>query len=127
MKNFCKTAAIVVLGISVGAGAELADGIKAVVHDSVITLADVELLTAQTADAVARQFRSGGAAFEKKMDEMRAENLQKLLGEQLILREFKTAGFNIPESVIDEEVQDRIHAKYGDRVHLTKTLQAEGI
>jgi len=120
--------AALALGLSVGVvRAELANGIKAVVHDSVITIADVELMTAQTADVLARQFRPDTEAFEKKMEESRVENLQRAVGQQLILRDFKTAGYSLPESVIDEEVQDRIRAKYGDRVHLTKSLQAEGI
>jgi peptidyl-prolyl cis-trans isomerase SurA len=107
--------------------AELADGIKAVVHDSVITLSDVEIMTAVTADVLARQYRPDTEAFEKKMEESRTENLQKAIGSQLILHEFKTAGYNLPDSVIEDEVQDRIRSKYGDRVHLTKSLQAEGI
>jgi peptidyl-prolyl cis-trans isomerase SurA len=128
MRTICRTLAAVALGLSVAAvRADLADGIKAVVHDSVITIADVELLTAQTGDVLLRQFRADPVALEKKTEAMRTENLEKLLGQQLILRDFKTAGYNLPESVIDEEVADRIRSKYGDRVHLTKSLQAEGI
>jgi len=128
MKVICRTVAAVALGISVAAvPAQLVDGIKAVVHDSVVTIADVEMLTGQTEDMLARQFRPGTEAFEKKREEMNAENLQRLLGQQLILRDFKTAGYSLPDSVIEEEVQDRIRTKYGDRVHLTKSLQAEGI
>ena len=128
MRTNCRMSAALALSLSVGAvRAELANGIKAVVHDSVITIADVELMTAQTADVLARQYRPETEAFEKKMEESRAENLQRAVGQQLILRDFKTAGYSLPESVIDEEVQDRIRAKYGDRVHLTKSLQAEGI
>jgi peptidyl-prolyl cis-trans isomerase SurA len=116
------------LGVAITASsAELMDGIKALVHDSVITLSDVEMMTAQTADVLARQYRPDTPAFEKKMEESRSENLDKAIGQQLILHEFKTAGYNLPDSVIEEEVQDRIRSKYGDRVHLTKSLQAEGI
>ena len=119
------TGAIVAVAVSVQA--ELADGIKAVVHDSVITYLDVEDLTVQTRDVLLRQFRTQPDEFQKKMDEARGDNLEKLLSRQLILQDFKTAGYNLPESVIDELVQERIHAKYGDRATLTKTLQAEGI
>ena len=121
---------IVIMGaiaLAVNVQAELADGIKAIVHDSVITYLDVEDLTAQTADVLRRQFRNQPEEFQKKMDEARGDNLEKLLSRELILQDFKTAGYNLPESVIDELVLERIHAKYGDRVTLTKTLQAEGI
>src|SRR5260370_22133546 len=61
------------------------------------------------------------------MEEAGRDNLEKLISRELILQDFKTAGYNLPESVIEELVQERIHAKYGDRATLTKTLQAEGI
>src|SRR5262249_16610344 len=46
---------------------------------------------------------------------------------QLILHEFETAGYNLPESIIDQQLDDYIKSKYNDRVTLTKTLQQEGI
>src|SRR5207245_797340 len=79
MRTKCRIMAALALGLSTAMPAELADGIKAVVHDSVITLADVELMTAQTADALARQYRPDTEAFEKKMEESRAENLQRAI------------------------------------------------
>jgi len=117
----------VVALVACGVRAELADGIKAVVHDSVITYIDVEDQTAQIRDVLLRQYRNQPDVFQKKMDEARGDNLEKLLARQLILQDFKTAGYNLPESVIDELVQDRIHSKFGDRATLTKTLQAEGM
>jgi len=106
--------------------AELANAIKAIVHDSVITYVDVEDLTMQTADALRRQSRSQ-AELLKKIDEAQRENLEKLLTRQLILQDFKRALYHLPESVTDELVQERIHAKYGNRVTLTKSLEAEGL
>ncbi len=109
------------------ASAELANGIKAIVHDSVITYVDVEDLTTQTASLLRRQYSSDPQAFQQKMEEVRSENLDKLLAQQLILREFESAGYQLPESVIEEVVQKRIRARFGDRATLTKTLQAEGM
>src|SRR5205823_1088054 len=51
----------------------------------------------------------------------------QLMARQLILHEFKTAAYNMPESVIDDQVKERIHGRFGDRVTLTKTLQAQGM
>ncbi len=45
----------------------------------------------------------------------------------MILHEFKTAGYTLPESVIDDMVQERIRADFGDRATLTKTLEAHGL
>jgi peptidyl-prolyl cis-trans isomerase SurA len=107
---------------------QAANGIKAIVHDSIITYDDVEDLTAQTATVLRNQFRTRPDEFQKKMEEARAENLEKLLGRELILHEFKTAGYNMPETIIDELVQERIQEKYGgNRITLTKTLQAQGV
>lgn len=45
----------------------------------------------------------------------------------MILHEFKTAGYHLPESVIDDAIQDRIKERFGNRATLAKTLQAQGI
>jgi parvulin-like peptidyl-prolyl isomerase len=113
-------------GVSRGR-AELANGIKAVVHDSVVTYVDVEELSAQTEDVLRRQFHDQPEVFARKMQEADSENLEKLLANELILHDFKTAGYNLPESYIDEAVQDRIKSRFGDRMTATRTLQARGI
>jgi peptidyl-prolyl cis-trans isomerase SurA len=46
---------------------------------------------------------------------------------QLILHDFQTGGYQLPESVLDDVVDQRIRSRYGDRAKLTKTLQAQGI
>ncbi len=107
--------------------AELADAIKAVVHDSVITVQEVENLTLPAADVLRRENRNEPQEYDKKLDEALSDSLEQLVERQLILQEFKTAGYNIPESIIEEEVQQRIRSRYGDRATLTKTLQAQGI
>jgi parvulin-like peptidyl-prolyl isomerase len=58
---------------------------------------------------------------------MQNENLDKLVERQLILHEFKTAGYSLPESVLDDLVQETIKSDFGDRATLTKTLEARGI
>ena len=45
---------------------------------------------------------------------------------QLILHDFDTEGYRLPETVVDELVQDRIRERFGDRITLMKTLQAQG-
>ncbi len=61
------------------------------------------------------------------MDKVKRDNLDTLLNRQLILHEFSTAGYNLPESVVDELVDEEIRADYTDRRTLTKTLQAQGL
>jgi peptidyl-prolyl cis-trans isomerase SurA len=116
-----------VLGCALQLRAELVNGIKAIVHDSVITVEDVEGFTEPAARALWRQYNARPEMLQKKMDEARVDSLEVLVERQLILQDFKTAGYNMPESVIEEMVQERIHSRYGDRMTLTKTLQAEGV
>lgn len=121
------TAAVLLTVILPGARAELANGIEAVVHDSVVTLEDVQELSAQTEDVLRRQYQNDPETFAKKMEEANAENLKTLLANELILHEFQTAGYNLPESFIDDEVRERIRSRFGDRMTATKTLQARGM
>ena len=109
------------------ADAELVNGIEAIVDDSVITYYEVSSLNEQTYDTLARQHLNRTADLEKKLDKIYSENLEFLLDRQLILHEFKKAGYNLPESVLDDMVQETIRADFGDRATLTKTLEARGL
>src|SRR6516164_9630846 len=88
--------------------AELANAIKAIVNDAVITYQEVETLNQQTEDLVIRKYRSSPSKLEQEINKMQTENLDKLVEQQLILHEFKTAGYSLPESVLDDLVQETI-------------------
>jgi peptidyl-prolyl cis-trans isomerase SurA len=49
-----------------------------------------------------------------------------LVERQLILHDFEAEGYRMPDSYLDQLVQDRIRDRFSDRVTLMKTLQAEG-
>src|SRR5436190_20644737 len=103
------------------------NGIRAVVHDSVITADEVELSIAMAAERLSQQYASRPELFQKKVAELREAKLEELVDRHLILHEFKTAGYSLPESVVDELVQEEIHAQFRDRVTATKTLQEQGL
>jgi peptidyl-prolyl cis-trans isomerase SurA len=109
------------------ARAELANGIKAIVDDSVITYDEVEVRTAQMADSLYRRYRNDPQAFDREYADVKVKNLEELVNRQLILHEFKTAGYVLPESVIDDLVKERIRSRFHDEATLTLTLQKEGI
>ena len=130
MKWIC---AIAVAGILAGSGiearADVVDGIKAVVHDSIVTYQQVADYTAPLVEQLRSRYGDQPDLFEKKLGEAEEDNLEQLLERQLILRDFETSGYTnaLPDSIIDEEVQAYIHSNYGDdRVRFIKTLQAEG-
>ena len=120
-------AVVFVSGLKVRAESKLITAIDAVVHDSVITKWEVEFITAPVAEELSRKYQGQPEVFQQKLAGALYENLQFLMNQQLILREFERAGYKIPESIIDQSVQERIRSKFGDRVTFTKTLQAQGM
>jgi len=113
--------------VATAAQAGLVNGIQAVVHDSVITYLEVNALTEQTADLVVARYRNQPAALERELNKMREENLESQVQNELILREFKTAGYSLPEATLDEIFQEHLKAEFGDRATATKSLEARGI
>lgn len=107
--------------------ADLADGVKAVVSDKVITYSQVEEYTAPAADALRRQYADAPDMFQQKLNDALSDSLEQLVERQLILRSFDTEGYQLPEDVVDQLVQDRIRERFGDRVTFIKTLQAQGM
>ena len=129
MKVFC---AILILGCSLGlrlrvGGAEYLDGIDTVVHDSIVSRQEVEVLTLMAVPVLRNQYRTQPDLFEKKVTEAERDNREQLVERQLVLHEFKTAGYNLPESVLDELVKERMQKAYGDSMTLIKSLQAKGL
>jgi parvulin-like peptidyl-prolyl isomerase len=107
--------------------AELADGIKSVVNTAVITYSQVEQFTAPAADALRQQYANEPNLFQQKMNGALSDSLEQLVERQLILRDFDVEGYQLPEDVVDQLVQDRIRERFGDRVTFIKTLQAQGM
>ena len=108
--------------------ADLVNGINAIVNDTVITYDQVERGIAPFDEMLIRQYRNEPQVLEQKRQELRTKQIEELVERQLILAEFKSAGYNLPETFIDDAVQKEIRENfYGDRAKLTKTLQSEGI
>ena len=110
--------------------AELADGILAIVNDSVITREQVVDFVAPAIDALRQQYAGHdnvSDAFEQKASDVFNDGLEQLIDRQLILHDFDVEGYKLPDSYVDELVQDRIRDKFGDRITFMKTLQAQGM
>jgi parvulin-like peptidyl-prolyl isomerase len=118
---------IVACGFLSAAHAELVNGVRAVVYDAVITQGEVDADAAMVAGELQRQFRRQPEVVEKKINEALAESLDRALQRQLILRDYVASGYQMPESIMAEVVQERIQTEYGgNRAKLTETLQARG-
>jgi peptidyl-prolyl cis-trans isomerase SurA len=63
----------------------------------------------------------------EKIKEIRLEAINDLIDRTLILQDFKTKGFTIPEYFIDERIQGIIKDEFGgDRQAFLRTLAAQG-
>ncbi len=106
---------------------EILNAVVAMVFDTPITVDDIKIQTAPLEEELFRQFGREPAVLAQRVNELRQNALETLIDRHLIINEFETQGYSIPESVIDEQVQDRIRRQFGDQLTLTKTLQARGL
>ena len=109
--------------------AQFYNGIVALVDGELITRDEVIRNAESALELLRRQYPRASQAdvLEQRQREIFKASLQELVERKLILREFKTAGYNLPEAIIDRIIEERIRKDYGDRVKLTKSLQKEGI
>lgn len=130
MKQFLSIqfiAAAVACALAGRISAQPVNGVQAVVHDAVITRFEVEELTAPLAGTLARQYAGKPQEFNSRMAALQGESTEKLVERHLILNDFKSSGFTLPESYIEEAIQEEIRTEFGSRAKLTKTLQAQGM
>lgn len=98
------------------------NGIAAIVNDRVITVDEVTLFTQTAIEAALRSARDQ-ADLDRQVASIRRDALEILIDRRLIVSEYKNP---VPESIVDELVNDRIRREYVDRVTLTKTLRETG-
>lgn len=104
----------------------LANSIVAIVNDRVITLREVREAIRNDAEFLQRRYAREPQVLEEKMKVLQEERLEQMVEHALVLQEFNTLGYPLPESYINNRLEESIK-QYGDRLTLTKTLQAEGI
>ena len=103
------------------------DGVLAVINDTVITRQQVGEFVAPAIDALRRNYAGQSeAAFQQSVNGAISDGLEQLVERRLILHAFDTEGYRMPDSYLDELVQSHIRDRFGDRVTLMKTLQAQG-
>jgi parvulin-like peptidyl-prolyl isomerase len=108
--------------------ADVVDGIEAVVADKVITFAQVEDYTRPVEETLRTQYAAQPDVYQQKLDAALHDSLEQLVERALILNNYETGGYNkLPDSLADQLVQDNIRERFGDRVTMLKTLQAQGM
>jgi peptidyl-prolyl cis-trans isomerase SurA len=108
--------------------ADLVDGVEAVVADKVITFAQVQDFTRPVEETLRSQYAAQPDVYQQKYEAALHDSLELLVERDLILNNYETGGYNkLPDSLVDQMVQDDIREKFGDRVTMLKTLQAQGM
>jgi parvulin-like peptidyl-prolyl isomerase len=102
------------------------NGLVARVNDSVITLKEVYTYIVSDLDFLERRYGDRPDVFSQRARELQARGVEDLVERQLILSEFKTGGFSLPESYIEDQIAKDTR-NYGNHLTLTKTLQAQGV
>jgi len=116
-------ASVLAVGPALGAqsGPVTVNGIAVKVNDAVITFREIADEIEQL--QYGRQPESG----PQKIETLKTDTVEGLVERQLILDEFKTAGYKLTENYIDEEIKRRIRNQFGDRVRMIKSLEHEGL
>ena len=101
---------------SAPAGAFEVNGIAAIVNGRVITKNKVGFMLSPIFAQLAAQYPRRGPEFERQVLEARGKILQELIDREIIISEFKELekkGANLPNHVVDKEIDRQILANYG--------------
>ena len=104
----------------------IADGVAALVNDSIITVQQVYQICEGDLQLYNRTYFAKPEVLAEKRQALLNDAMQQLVERQLILEDFKKSGLNLPDSYIDEEVKDQIRKRFGDRATFARTIRAEG-
>ena len=105
---------------------DLLDGVAAIVNDKVITYSQVRGLVQPVAQQLRRNF--AGQDLVDEVHKAESDALDKLIDSALIVQEFNEKGYKIPETSIEQQINDIISSDYGgNRAAFVKTLEAENL
>lgn len=121
-------AAILGFGVRAATNQSTANGLVAIVDEEAITWKDVMQEAALAMESKMALYASRPAQLEKELQKAQQEAVEILVERKLILHEFKRAGYNLPESLIEDRVKARLRERWGgDRASMTRDLQSRGM
>jgi len=104
---------------------QMVDGIAAVVNSNVITFGQVRELLMFRQRSMGQQEMT--EEMKEKMKASQEGAVKDLVDRQLIIDEFKSEGFQIPDYVVDDRINSLIREEFGgDRTSFVRTLRAQG-
>jgi parvulin-like peptidyl-prolyl isomerase len=127
MRVLCALLLVLPFLRAVSAEKAISDGVAVIVNDAIITYYDVQKQIQDDVDLLVAQYARQPDVMRQKIGEIRAGATELLIDRQLILHEYKTAGYKYPETIIEDAIEDRIKQKFRDRATLLKGLHEQGI
>ena len=127
MKGQVVAVVVAVLALARAAvGADIIDGVAAIVNSNVITYSEVRQFVQPVVQQLRRNY--SGQDLVDQVQKAQMDALNSLIERALIIQEFNTKGYKIPETVVDEQINDIIADDYGgNRATFIKTLEAENL
>jgi len=98
-------------------------GIAVIVNEAIITRQEVFDYITPAAMTLRSTIRDR-AALDQRMAQLQEAATEDLVKRQLILHDYKTAGYNYPETIIEDRIEERIKSQYRDRAQLMQDLHA---
>ena len=98
----------------------LLDGVAAHVNESVITIGEVIGMMEPVSMRLHREFQ--GQALAEKLEAAYGETLERMIGLQLILEEYRESGAQLPEWAVDNRIDRMIADTYGGEAALLDSL-----
>jgi parvulin-like peptidyl-prolyl isomerase len=125
-RQFAVLAVAMLVFTGASLAAEIVDGVAAIVNDKVITYSQVRGFVQPVAQQLRRNFSGQDLVDQVRKAEMDA--LNQLIERALIIQEFNEKGYKIPETTIEQQINDIISSDYGgNRAAFVKTLEAENL
>ena len=106
--------------------AEVVDGIAAIVNTNAITFSDVRDMVLPVERDLRRTY--AGQELQDKLKASALDALNTLVERSLIVQEFNSKGYKIPDSVIEERMREIIRQDFGgDKELMIRTISAQGM
>src|SRR5581483_4890583 len=73
-----------------------------------------------------RLYYSDPVKFQREASAIYRSGIDVMVEKLLVLQDYDKADFKLPEDIVEDYIKDRIKERYGDRLTMTKSLQAMG-
>lgn len=130
MRTLCLlTVALLASQFTAGAQSRtnLANGVLALVNETVITYQQMQDYVREFLPPLMSRYRTEPEELQKQIRRVQTEGLEAMIDRRLVIDEFKSTGGLVPDRYIEDEIRSRIRERFGDRVSLTRELQAKGL